>query len=147
MYRINELLKKPDVYGLFKAMDDIATQSETPTPWGDSDITPVQLDTIFYYRYGLRVCAPLAESFVGDETPISNTNVLSLASTLLNLCGQNWRRLWAAYVAEYNPINNYDMSEHEEITREIEYGHTVTREDDLMHTVDGEKVYTPRTTI
>lgn len=101
-------------------------------PWQENNIA-TKLD--FYYHLnhsGNKITSPLIDSFIDESThKISTGNIQELANIIYALFGQTWSRMWDVYNAEYNPINNYDMTETYEETRETEYGKTQTRTDDL----------------
>ena len=101
-------------------------------PWQENNID-TKLD--FYYHLnhsGNKITSPLIDSFIDESThKISTTNIQELASIIYALFGQTWSRMWEVYNAEYNPINNYDMTETFEETRETEYGKSQTRTDNL----------------
>lgn len=69
---------------------------------------------------GLSMDIAYLSSFSGIKPPSSlckdllDENVLDqqkLADTLWKLFGHNWQRLWDAYMAEYDPTNNYSITE------------------------------------
>lgn len=108
MKRLSELI--PASGGLFAAL--AAAQGVT-LPWEDSDVTAAELDLAFYYRNGLKVASPLALSFSTDEEEYTTAQIEAAALMMLHVFGQQWTNLWKSYVADYNPINNYDMREDE----------------------------------
>ena len=101
-------------------------------PWQENNID-TKLD--FYYHLnhsGNKITSPLIDSFIDETThKISTANIQELANIIYALFGQTWSRMWDVYNAEYNPINNYDMTETYEETRETEYGKSQTRTDNL----------------
>lgn len=121
--------------------------SEIELPWGEAEITAGELDVLFYYRHGDRPVSPFTKSYIGDDGEISSQNLVTIAQLLYDVNVKNWTRLWENYVAEYNPIDNYNMEESEDVERTIEYGHVNTREDDLTHGIDTSEEYTPGATV
>ena len=104
-------------------------------PWKDQNID-AHLDFFYHLNHsGNKITSPLIDSFIDDTThEISTTNIQEIADIIYSLFGQTWERMWAVYNAEYNPINNYDMTETFEETRETGYGKTQTRTDNLSET-------------
>lgn len=104
-------------------------------PWKEKNID-THLDFFYHLNHsGNKITSPLIDSFIDETThQISNTNIQELADIIYSLFGQTWARMWAVYNAEYNPINNYDMTETFEESRETEYGKTQTRTDELTQT-------------
>lgn len=116
-------------------------------PWEDAEITPGQLDVLFFYRHGERPISPFTKSYLDTDGVLNPQNIPEVAGMLYNVNIKNWQRLWDNYVAEYNPIENYNMEESEDNERTIEYGHVNTREDDLTHGIDTSEEYTPGSTV
>ena len=104
-------------------------------PWKEENID-AHLDFFYHLNHsGNKITSPLIDSFIDETThEISTTNIQEIADIIYSLFGQTWARMWAVYNAEYNPINNYDMTETFEETRETEYGKTQTRTDELTET-------------
>ena len=111
----------------------LAQLQDIDLPWGELAITS-QLDYYYHLNHsGGKNVSPLIDSFLyEDEIPPENLS--DIASIIYSLFGQTWERLWGVYVAEYNPINNYDMTESEGEARHIGYGRTDTRTDNLTET-------------
>ena len=125
MKHLNELLPIPISGGLFASMED----EEIETPWSEM-ISGAELDMFFYSRYGMRIASPLLMSFTEDgELP--DEMIPEIATLIYGINSANWARLWENFVAEYDPISNYDMTESETIEGQTDYGHVNTREDDL----------------
>lgn len=75
-----------------------------------------KMDEILPRLYGERILSPTGYIYTGDE--IDATKASFLATHAVLMYGERWRHLWSVYKAEYNPINNYDMSETEETEAE-----------------------------
>lgn len=60
-------------------------------------------------------CLYMLDEEVVEPAQISNT----LADIILIKYGDNWNRMLQAFLKDYNPINNYDMLEHEEYNSKI----------------------------
>ena len=67
------------------------------------------------------------------------TNALSiLANVIYKMFSRKWNKLYATFGYEYNPINNYDMTETmTNDTTQHTHGHTETITDNLSHTKTG----------
>lgn len=94
-------------------------------PWQDSDIA-LALDIDYYGNSsGEKYVSPLINKIMSGDTLTTAEKEL-LAVTILALCGVNWAKEWETLEAEYNPIENYRMTE--TMTDDetvIDYGHTV----------------------
>lgn len=62
-----------------------------------------------------------------------------LADILWSLFGHNWQRLWDAYMAEYDPLNNYSIEE--KIQRNTNTDRTIDRDISESGTVDSTDKY------
>lgn len=80
--------------------------------WAESFPTPAGLDMFFASTYGGKWAAPFLEMFVDDDTGIIEPDdVNAIASIIYDMRGAEWARLYAVYMAEYNPIENTDVTE------------------------------------
>ena len=70
------------------------------------------LDYIFPRLYGERKISPTGYMYTGEAVTEATAQVIAAHVALMY--GERWLHLWSVYKAEYNPINNYDMSETEE---------------------------------
>lgn len=57
-----------------------------------------------------------------------------LADVLWSLYGRNWKRLWDAFMTDYDPITNYDVLE--TVNRQAKTDRTIDRDIDKSGTVD-----------
>lgn len=136
--------------GIFSAL-----QSLEP-PWVDEDIA-LQLDLAYYGNHsGGKVVSPLIDRLLTADK-LTSIDMTTLACVLMATNKERWSREWATRSAEYDPIENYRMTE--EMTDDetvTEYGrshtrtdnlsHTETRTDNLMRTIDNQEVTTPNLT-
>ena len=76
------------------------------------------LDLLIYTRYGERRLNSVGQILEDDVDKVADIEFL--------LHGVEWDRLWASYVAEYNPIWNVDGTISETETRDLEANHTGT---------------------
>lgn len=142
--RLNDVLPRPTITGIFKCMSEL---SGIELPWTDAEISPSELDILFFYRHGERPISPFTKSYLDDTGVINVQNIPEVAGILFDVNVKNWIRLWDNYVAEYNPIDNYSMVETENGGRSITYGHVNTRADNLTHGIDTTEEYTPGSTV
>lgn len=74
----------------------------------------LQIATILDKRYithsGEKLITPFAESYINND---GKTRLSGLASALTTELRERWQRLYNIFVAEYNPIENYSMTETE----------------------------------
>lgn len=97
---------------------------ETP-PWNQICDNVVMNNTL-YFTYGERLAAPVLSYFMcNDKTPALDENTLhtiddadanAIAQMILARYGEKWKRMLAINNAEYNPLNNYDMTEKEAVS-------------------------------
>lgn len=119
--------------------------SQLQIPWRALDIAS-DLDLYYYGNHsGDKIISPIVEKLLSDGKLTAN-GVNRLVSVAYNLFGQNWARLWAVETAEYNPIENYDLTEEGTVNEETSYGRTDTRTDNLTHTKTGTDTETPNIT-
>ena len=94
--------------GLFAAMTDM--------PWSAS-VDGLILDIEYFgNRSGLKFCSPIIYNFLGDDGAVTENGRTTIARVLSTRYKKQWQRLWDTYDSEYEPLDNYDMSEEE--TRE-----------------------------
>lgn len=90
--------------GIFAA---IATKN---MPWTDA-ATVLDLD---YYgnRSGQKITSPLVDLLLVDGV-LQSSAMDSLADVIVAKYGYNWGRMWDALHTDYNPLDNYSLTEHE----------------------------------
>lgn len=92
--------------GIFKAL------ATAGVPWSD-DVQYTPLDILYIENHsGEKIISPMVKKRLNDDNEISAANVAVLAGVLKAMYGEKWARLWEAFNAEYDPISNYDMTEH-----------------------------------
>jgi hypothetical protein len=90
-----------------------------PLPWEQfPEIAPVlgaysmaYVDNLIFSDYGQRGISPFVRNRLNSENQIDSTNALYLSRFVLATCYEQWQRYCAAYVAKYNPAENYSMTE------------------------------------
>ena len=58
-------------------------------------------------------------SYYGEEEEPSKTALEKLYDIIIAKNLLNWQKIYEAYVTEYNPLNNYDMTEQENVASRI----------------------------
>ena len=115
--------------GIFSALDDL------DVPWKTEDIADA-LDLEYYGNLsGDKFASPLVNKILTNGE-LTAEDVTLLANTIFALNSLNWSKEWATLSAEYNPIENYSMTE--TMTNDetvIEYGKTHTRTDDTTEEI------------
>lgn len=112
-------------------------------PWKNENIA-LKLDLEYHGNIsGQKYISPLLESLI-DGDAISTIEKQTLSETLIAIYGINWTKQWATLSAQYNPIQNYDMTETmtNDVT-EIEYGKINTTQNNLSHTKTGTETNVP----
>ena len=95
-------------------------------PWKDLDIDN-ELELGYYQHSAQKQISPIVFDITNnidniinhrDIVPITVEQRTQLAGMIYNLYRRKWAHLWSANISEYNPINNYDMTENETIENE-----------------------------
>lgn len=89
------------------------------------------LDMTYYFNHsGDRTIAPMFEKLLDLEESGSIASALNLiAETIKLMFGDNWNRLYKAYIQEqYKPLENYSMIESEQIGSKITTSRSVNNE-------------------
>lgn len=101
--QIKDLFTRTDVNALFSALETAGA------PWADETkpLQYVSLGTLYW----LRSRKKLVTSFIEEEIEDSDADLDDFAGDLLTLYGDKWVHLWELFLMEYNPIENYNMTE------------------------------------
>lgn len=108
-----------------------------PVPWRTESISGA-LDIEYHGNVsGEKIISPLVEKVkVGDT--LTDLEKTVIATSIFAVYGLNWEKQWETLSFEYNPIENYRMTEtmtdDETVT---EYGKSTTRTDNLTHRKTG----------
>ena len=105
LYKLNQVTKNP-INFIFKAL------SQLSVPWStDSTL----LDIEYLSRSGNKIVTPLVDSMIelNADKQLTDEQITLLAKIIQAKFGKTWNKLYATTTAEYNPINNYDMTETE----------------------------------
>ena len=93
--------------GLFHLLEQTGAM-----PWTEDFTFSGNLDTAYFGNHsGGKFCSPLVEHYLNDEEVVTETGRLAIARIISMKYSHNWKRLWDAYLSEYNPIHNYNMVE------------------------------------
>ena len=98
-------------------------------PW-KSDISGNQLDIIYHgSRSGHKIIGSLIENYLENNT-VSDDNKITIAQAIFSIYIKNWNALYKTLSLEYNPIENYSMTE----TENVQDSHKGTVESDSTDT-------------
>lgn len=100
--------------GIFKRLEDVGT-----LPWSEA-IDARTLDIHYFMIHsGLKTAGGWIRKLI--EQDLTENEIKTIMSQMIydeNL--ERWSKLWQNWTAQYNPINNYDMIEHESFEGEKE---------------------------
>lgn len=104
-----------------KTLLDILPQMKTGTGFFTKFVNPVwaedytntaRLDIFFAMTYGQKHPAPLLNMFVDEDTGhIDNDDLGAIAAMIYDIRGNEWAKLYEVLKAEYNPLENTDVTE------------------------------------
>lgn len=114
--------------GIFSVLEDL---EGITLPWADQEIVPA-LDAEYYGNIsGDKPVSPLLEKMI-DGSVMTDLEKDFTAMTIVTMFLDNWNKEWATLSAQYNPIENYSMTEEMTDDQTVsEYGKIHTREDNL----------------
>ena len=124
--------------GIFTVLQEFSA-----LPWKDENIASA-LDIAYHGgRSGDKYVSPLVNKIMDGDT-LTTTEKTLIATSIMAVYNGNWAKEYATRSFEYNPIENYSMTEtmtnDETVT---EYGHVNTRDIDTDHTKSGTETITP----
>lgn len=83
-------------------------------PW-KNDVSGNQLDIIYHgSRSGNKIIGSLIENYLDNNT-VSDDNKIIIAQAIYTIYIKNWNALYKTLSLEYNPIENYSMTEIENV--------------------------------
>lgn len=83
-------------------------------PW-KNDVSGNQLDIIYHgSRSGNKIIGSLIENYLDNNT-VSDDNKIIIAQVIYTIYIKNWNALYKTLSLEYNPIENYSMTETENV--------------------------------
>ena len=94
-----------------------------------------KLDLAYYgVISGEKIVSPFVDKMLNDDGVLSPETMDTIAGVILSMYTPKWSRLWETIILEYDPIENYNMTEEMQDDETVtEYGHTMTRTDNLAH--------------
>lgn len=97
-------------------------------PWSDDeDITDSLLDFEYINNYsGRKIISPAVSNSLGDDGKITAAGFEKLCDVCFMMFNKKWTRNWTILNMEYNPIENYAMTEHSVLTRDNTETHAGT---------------------
>lgn len=115
-------------------------------PWEDSKYDELLFNAYFGMRSNNKFISPtiiyIRRYYNTAGTILDADSIEKLADIIWGMYGERWVRMWNVLKAEYNPIENYDMTEEETTT----FGKSTTRTDNLNHGKTGNDTVTPNLT-
>lgn len=127
-------------------------------PWKNLNIA-MTLDIYYYGNHsGNKIISPLLDNFTVNSETISDGQQTMLSNILFDMFNTKWDKLWNVQEIEYNPAENYDMTETGNSETAYAHGETITRTDNttkntsatrtdnLNHTKSGTETETPNIT-
>lgn len=118
MKNLNSCFTTPLTTGIF------TTLNTKTVPWSTN---ATSLNMIYHGNHsGKKPISPLVEALLNTDGKLEATDISSICDALVAMYGVNWTKLYATLSLTYNPLNNYDMVETEEIEGETEDTHTGT---------------------
>lgn len=123
MLTLNDVYPEWITKGIFSYLNALEV------PW-KSDISGNQLDVIYHgSRSGHKIIGSLIENYLENNT-ISDDNKITIAQAIFSIYIKNWNALYKTLSLEYNPIENYSMTE----TENVQDSHKGTVESDATDT-------------
>lgn len=99
-------------FGFFQALFQwMRDRGKTPPEWLADSEKAVALDFAYHTHSGAKPVAPLVAVLVDSEGVLSLANAKRIAGIFWSIQGANLARIWENFTAEYNPIENYSMTE------------------------------------
>lgn len=101
-----------DVLGTNKIFTRLMSE-HTDLPWSeDETVTAALLDFEYDYNHsGMKICSPAVDRNLGTDNVIETAAFNQLVDVCYMMYCKKWARNWEVLTAEYNPLNNYDMTE------------------------------------
>lgn len=81
-------------------------------PWSTNSAV---LDKAYYMHSAQRAVVPMLRLIGNEDGSLSDTSRVTVASIVRSMFLDRWTRVYNDYQSEYQPINNYDMTETETI--------------------------------
>lgn len=134
------MTKKTLIEVIENPADAIITALETyDVPWKNNNYSvPDDMDYLLNHA-AMKYISRMVDILLGSDETLSANSISVLALTIYKIYSRKWNKLYDTFDLQYNPISNYDMNERMTNDRTItQYGHVITREDDLTHAKSGD---------
>ena len=132
---MNKLTKLNDVFANIPAQGIFTYLQTYAVPW-QSESIHLSLNSEYHYNIaGNRFISPMVRKYLSDADTLTDLQLNEIAGIIYAMCGKRWSKLWDTLNFEYNPIQNYSMTElMRNNEKEIEYGSTNTRTPNITKT-------------
>lgn len=85
--------------------------------------TPLQMGVAYVLQHsGEKPASNLLKYYCDDSGHITNTGISTIAGVIITMFKEQWDRRYEALISDYNPIENYNMTENEEGDDHKTYG-------------------------
>lgn len=117
-----KMLRLNDVIGTNNIFAEMADNHVLP--WSeDESISSTLLMFEYINNYsGRKITSPAVDNNLDDDNKLTTSGFETLCDIAYMMYAKKWARNWAVLTAEYNPIENYSMTENEK----TDYGKTNT---------------------
>lgn len=104
-----------DIFPEWKTSGAILSKIATvgTLPWANDNYDNFLLDVDYIGHSGNKRISPLVEKFMGTDGTISEPDILTIAKVIYQRYRVSWAKLYNTLKLEYNPIENYRMTETE----------------------------------
>ena len=92
--------------------------SYIPCNWTeDETVDEAKVDSAYLYGHsGNKIISPFTEHFLDENDKLTDSAIHAMADILYQIFGESWNRLWEINKAEFDPLENYRMTEEEDTT-------------------------------
>lgn len=92
--------------------------SYIPCEWAnDETVDEQKIDSAYLYGHsGNKIISPFTEHFLDENDKLTDAQIHAMADILFQIFGESWNRLWEINKAEFDPFENYRMTEEEDTT-------------------------------
>lgn len=92
--------------------------SYIPCDWAnDETVDEKKVDSAYLYGHsGNKIISPFTEHFLDENDKLTDAQIHAMADILFQIFGESWNRLWEINKAEFDPLENYRMTEEEDTT-------------------------------
>lgn len=109
MSTILDIWSDPETTGIFTSLNNL------DVPWKSDNIYE-SLNLQYYYNHsGQKNISPLTSAVLGSATSLTDDEKVKLANIAFSMYSKNWKYLYDAIFADYDPIENYNAIEAETI--------------------------------